>query len=125
MFANEGYLNTAQYIYHIQLGLEITDGFGAVRFNKSDIYKDVPLADDNCSFSAKLKVYPNPFVDKVVLDGFKGTLNEISVYNNMGLKLNVECKVIGNDKFELDLTNVTSGIYFIKSGNVATKVEKN
>lgn len=34
-FIAAGYLNPQQYIYHIQLGLEITNGFGAVRFNKA------------------------------------------------------------------------------------------
>ncbi len=36
-FQNEDWINPNQYIYHIQLGLEITEGYGAVRFNKAEI----------------------------------------------------------------------------------------
>lgn len=124
MFSNEGYINTDQYIYHIQLGLEITDGFGAVKFNKSDIYDDIPLANNEYVFNNKLKAYPNPFIDRVILDGFNGSLNDVSVYNNIGRKLNVKFEFIGDDKLEFYLSDITPGVYYIECGEVTTKIVK-
>lgn len=37
MFIDENFLNPKQYIYHIQFGIEVTSGFGAVRFNELHI----------------------------------------------------------------------------------------
>lgn len=37
MFIDENFLNPEQYIYHIQFGIEVTSGFGALRFNALDI----------------------------------------------------------------------------------------
>lgn len=36
-FMDKGYIKSQQYIYHLQLGLEITKGFGGMRFNKAKI----------------------------------------------------------------------------------------
>ena len=37
IFINQNYMNPSQYIQNIQLGIEVTSGFGAVRFNKFNI----------------------------------------------------------------------------------------
>lgn len=34
MFSSKGFLNTSQYIYHIQFGIEVTSGWGAVEFKE-------------------------------------------------------------------------------------------
>ena len=37
MFIEEDFLNPLQYIYHIQFGVEVTTGWGAVKFNELEI----------------------------------------------------------------------------------------
>lgn len=37
MFSAEGFLNTQQYIYHLQFGIEVTSGWGAVQFHELHI----------------------------------------------------------------------------------------
>ena len=37
IFINQNYINPSQYIQNIHLGIEVTSGFGAVRFNKFNI----------------------------------------------------------------------------------------
>lgn len=34
MFIDEGFLNELQYIYHLQFGVEVTSGWGAIQFNQ-------------------------------------------------------------------------------------------
>lgn len=41
MFANESFLNENQFIYHLQFGIEVTDGFGAVRFNQLNVNSNI------------------------------------------------------------------------------------
>lgn len=36
-FIDNGYINPEQYIYHIQVGIEVTQGYGAVRFNEIEM----------------------------------------------------------------------------------------
>ena len=124
MFSNEGYINIDQYIYHIQLGLEITDGFGAVRFNKSDIYDDTPLANNEYAFNNNLKVYPNPFLDRVTIDDFVGSLDEVSVYNSVGQKLNIKTNIVSDNRIVFDFKNVKPGVYYIQSGKTVNTIVK-
>ena len=37
MFMKENYINPLQYIQNIQLGIEVSDGYGAIKFNQFDI----------------------------------------------------------------------------------------
>lgn len=37
MFIDEGFLNELQYIYHLQFGIEVTSGWGAIQFNQLDL----------------------------------------------------------------------------------------
>ena len=37
IFIKENYLNPLQYIQNIQIGIEVSNGYGAVKFNKYDI----------------------------------------------------------------------------------------
>jgi len=60
-FSSRGYLNEAQYIPNIQVGVEVTDGFGAIRVNKWDIKQNEPVGiRKRKKIDKKLSVFPNP-----------------------------------------------------------------
>ena len=37
IFINKNYLNPSEYIHNIQLGIEVTSGYGAVKFNRYNL----------------------------------------------------------------------------------------
>jgi len=68
----------------------------------------IPMYDARIlSFS----IYPNPATDKLTISGFTGK-GEINIYNTMGAKvLQTE---IANTKSEINIGNLSPGIYFVK-----------
>ena len=119
-FSTAGYLNVSQSIYHIQLGVEVTSGFGAVGFNKF-IFKTTPSTTGITIPASKLNCYPNPVTDLLTVEG---SVDDIAIYNNVGRRVNVKSTIISDDKLILDLSGLKAGIYFIKTSESYKKIFK-
>jgi hypothetical protein len=71
----------------------------------------------------QVKVYPNPAEDKVILESDQDiSAQQIFVRNTMGKKISVAIAPIDRNRFEIDLTGLSSGIYIISSQNIFQKV---
>ncbi|TAL68053.1 MAG: T9SS type A sorting domain-containing protein [Bacteroidetes bacterium] len=83
---------------------------------KRMIFGQFPLSfNDNDNDSNNFTIYPNPINDKLIIKTNK-TINSnyvnIEIYNLLGLK------VLENDyKPEIDVSNLISGVYFLRIGN--------
>lgn len=107
-FSSRAFLNKQQYIPNIQLGLEITDGFGAVRINQWDIKlnKSTNTAIKNNDQKNMIQVYPNPSSGHFKITAPKENTEWI-VYDLLGNK------VTTGRKRTVDLKGFPKGIYLL------------
>jgi len=86
-------------------------------FDLKDLFPEANVGVQEVEHNNHISVYPNPAVDQLSV-----TLNknaEMTIYNIMGQAvLTVEGKAGVNT---LDISNLTSGIYFISAGNDTQK----
>ena len=108
-FSNRGYLNKEQYIPNIQIGIEVTDGFGAVRVNHWRIKPNEPVGiKDNPKVNPELKLFPNPSHGVFRVETSKTDI-EWSIYNITG-------SIVKNGRGRIvDITEHPPGIYFLKT----------
>ena len=67
-----------------------------------------------------IKVYPNPFKDKIHIDGIS-EINKIELYTLSGRKTGIEGKVVNNT---LDLGGLSKGIYVLRINNESVRIIK-
>ncbi len=68
-----------------------------------------------------LNVYPNPAKDKLNVSLSKGNTN-VTIYNSLGVKME-EIRVEGTHQ-EFNISNYSSGMYFVKANNTVVKFVK-
>ena len=118
MYSNAGFLNTNQSIPNIQVGVEVTKGFGALRFNQLEFNSNTLSTNDY--LSDILLFYPNPVEDKLFWKSGNIINSEnTKVYNVLGK----EMKVDFSDNY-INLNSLPTGIYLIKSGSSIKKISK-
>ena len=93
--------------------VEVTDANGCEVTSNSVSYDEGPLGAIDIS-DLEIEVYPNPFRDEVTIDFgrviFDGKINLVDVYG----KLVETYELLSTDKFVIERTNKSSGIYFIE-----------
>lgn len=74
----------------------------------------------------EVNVYPNPTSNQVTIEGDEDELDELRVYNLLGQDLTASIKNLSSTEFKrvLDLSNLNTGTYFIKTKTTAKKVNK-
>lgn len=119
MFSNQGYLNTNQSIPNIQVGLEITNGFGGLRFNQLD-FQISNSTLNTVSPSKNLNVlYPNPTSGKVFVNNKSTDWASLKVFNQVGQEIK---PMISENN--IDLSAFPKGIYYIKLKDRTEKIIK-
>ena len=89
--------------------------FDYIRFKEVDD----PLSNPNHDYP-KVKTYPNPVINELNIDIGNVRIDEISIYNILGIKVhqqNMEFTQNGTMKIKLNLTEISSGTYFLKIKN--------
>ncbi len=136
-FADEGWLDLNQYIYHLQLGIEVTEGYGAVRINKSDIHLSqtsqaipVSVSDGSSSSSevasidaGKPNAYPIPADRFLFVQGRTEDMNHITLFNLLGEKIVTETNPLANGTVCMDVSTLKPGIYILKTKTATRKVQ--
>lgn len=116
---NIGYIDPTQTIYHIQLGIEVTSGYGCVRFNEYNfVSESMPVGIKN-SIIDELKLYPNPVTDMLIIGENAQELNELKVYDLLGQQIDID---INANK--IDFSKLPSGVYIIKTKTTTHKIVK-
>ncbi|MEI6489222.1 MAG: T9SS type A sorting domain-containing protein [Bacteroidota bacterium] len=75
--------------------------------NCSGIGIDEILEQNNVS------VYPNPASNTITIESTKCKVQSIKIYNVLGEQVN-SLKLTGNSKIEIDVSNLTQGVYFVE-----------
>ncbi len=75
----------------------------------------------------RLTVYPNPFKDKIILQGPANLLSELLLVNNLGQIQNgaIEVVELEKNKWEINMENLPKGIYILKTQNGGSILRKN
>jgi len=70
---------------------------------------------------ANVKVYPNPVIDKLVIETAASSgRTQVSILNLEGRLLFTQTIPEGNTEFELDFSNYKSGSYIVQTKNANT-----
>ncbi len=75
--------------------------------------------------TTKFKIYPNPFINSIQIEGVEG-IEKMEIYTITGQKLLLNDKLITKKGVQLtvNLSSLTSGIYFLKVNNIVGKIIK-
>lgn len=79
------------------------------------------LETTTATTNEQISVYPNPISSKIAIVN-DGSSQTIQVFNAFGSL--IQTVTIENDKTEIDLSNQSSGVYFLRIGNYSKKVIK-
>jgi len=72
-----------------------------------------------------ISVYPNPASGNISILAEGGSINSMEIYNIMGEKVYLETDIILQEKFDIDISHLPGGIYFVKAGtNKGVQTEK-
>lgn len=112
MFASNNYLNTTQSIPNIQVGLEITKGFGAVRFNQIDFKLNESTLSNNKFKKQKTQFFPNPVHDKLFWTKQSENINSVKIFDITGKEVKPEIA-----ENYIDFSTLPNGVYYLKTNN--------
>lgn len=107
-FKRYEYMNFDQYIPNIQFGIEVTEGFGALRVNKWEMTLNDQITSIDAKTNGKLVVYPNPTTGRLIIPkAMNWTLRD----SNGSIVLS------GNNQ-SIDISELSKGFYiFIADDN--------
>lgn len=85
-----------------------------------------PLFIEQASFNGKIKIYPNPTTNLITIEGNKIEKDKIKIYNIIGQEVSpfVRINYRNQTKVIVDLTDLPSGIYILKTKTTANIVYK-
>ena len=91
------------------------------RIGKYPLPKSCGVADTthhstgiNTDFKNGISIYPNPSKEKLFVSGYALRGNAIEVRNLYGQVCNTSTSQNGFEGFEINISNLSNGIYFIK-----------
>jgi hypothetical protein len=73
-----------------------------------------------------LKIFPNPTKNYITISGDKTELEQSEIYNSLGKEVTFKTKQISNEgsKLIIDLSNLSDGIYYLRTKKLTKKVSK-
>jgi hypothetical protein len=76
--------------------------------------------------NAQTEIYPNPATNKITIIGSAAELEEIVLYNTLGQDVTTLTKqsIESGGQLIIDLSKLSSGIYYVKTKTTANKVYK-
>ena len=127
----EGAGNTTQNLSYTIIDRNPENGFNYYQLKQVDIDGDFELFDVvsvmvQHDIPLKIKIYPNPSPNVITLEGDPSELDYVLVIHPPGQILNtdLEIKRISDAKIYINLENIPSGIYIVKTrttGNIIRK----
>jgi hypothetical protein len=101
-------------------------GISYYRLKQTDFdgkYEYSKIRSVNLEMTDNLEMYPNPTNNQVTIIGSQSELKQVKIYNTLGQDVTVLTNVIsaGNSKMVIDLSNLSIGMYYIKTKNTANK----
>jgi len=123
--------NSSSLLSYSAIDNDPINGISYYRLNQTDFngqfeYSNIRSVKIEKPLSTKIEIYPNPTNNKITIIGNASELEQINIFNTLGQDISnfttiTEAK---EEKFVIDLSNLTNGIYYIKTKNTANKAYK-
>lgn len=149
-FISQGYIDPNQYVPNIQVGIEVTEGWGAVRFNKSHFTINTSPMDcngdaggtaaiDNCSVCSggNTGIAIDDCLTSINKSQISQSINiyPVPVENMLHIESSNEIKywdlinqlgevVLNGIESDIDVRNLASGVYFLRINSQVFEVIK-
>jgi hypothetical protein len=104
----------ASYYKLMQVDFNGTVNFGGIRSVEIDVESN-----------SDLSIYPNPTFGELKITGEKEQLQNLQLFNSIGQQIKMNILVDGNNSITIDISNLESGVYLIRSENKTYKITKN
>ncbi|MBK9285587.1 MAG: T9SS type A sorting domain-containing protein [Sphingobacteriaceae bacterium] len=96
--------------------LKHVDDMGYYKFSQT-------ILAGNChKMKNELKIYPNPSTDNIHLSGH--LMDELQIYNLIGDVVQRQKVELNSNEADVNIKNLNSGVYFIRSGELSQKFIK-
>ena len=106
-------------------------GISYYRLKQTDLngrftYSKIEMIDNQNISNSEVKLFPNPTKSQITIVGNAFELNQIKIYSIFGQDISSSAKIVSlqESALTLDLSNLKSGFYFIKTKTTANKVYK-
>ncbi|MFT5802856.1 MAG: hypothetical protein ACI956_002679, partial [Nonlabens sp.] len=95
-------------------------------FDERFSYSQIRSINNEDPDDIQIEIYPKPTTAQIYLSGNETELEEISIYNISGQNVTANTKRLENqeNKLMIDLSNLISGMYFIKTKTTVKRVYK-
>lgn len=125
-FSQAGWLNTNQYIYHLQLGVEVTQGWGAVRINhaKMTMNFNTNTGTDPATTRDNVSVYPLPAHTFFRIKGSPEALAAVALFDLTGQNRTAALRLHSETPNCLlaNCSTLSPGVYLLKTGQQTQKI---
>jgi len=111
------------YISSGTFTVTLTTYKGACLESKTKIVSILPVGIEKHNVKTRINIYPNPFIDKIIIEGY--TIDDISIFNLSGQDFSSHVSLIYTEKgLEINTSNLPSGEYILKTDSFANIIYK-
>jgi biopolymer transport protein ExbB len=107
------------------------DGISYYRLKQTDFdgsfdYSQTVTVNFDDIESSSVFIYPNPTSNKIIVEANEHELQQLKVYDMLGQEVTLltSQSSLQNNKIEIDLSGLSSGVYFIKTTTTTSRVVK-
>ena len=96
-------------------------------FNGEFEYSVIKSVNLNMEATSTVQIYPNPTNDQIIVSGDNTELTEIKIFNALGQSVRTYTSIItsqNENSVTIDMSNLSTGLYYIKTKTTANKVYK-
>lgn len=123
--------NSSDFLGYSAMDLDPYEGLSYYRLKQTDFngnyaYYGIKSVNIKNEAYSSIVIYPNPVGNELFISGNENELGQIQIYNTLGqvVSNSVNIATIGKEKIALDLSRLSSGIYYIKTKTSIKKVQK-
>jgi hypothetical protein len=127
----QGAGNSSSIINYETVDFNTHSGISYYRLKQTDFdgqfeYSQIRSVNIERLKNAQTEIYPNPATNKITIIGSAAELEEIVLYNTLGQDVTTLTKqsIESGGQLIIDLSKLSSGIYYVKTKTTANKVYK-
>lgn len=126
----DGAGNSTEEIHYTSIDYSPKAGLQYYRLRQVDFNGDSqlsPIRAINSPVSSGISIYPNPANDFIFIEGLQKNLSSsVSICNELGQNMSQKVAFIqvSEHKMQLDLSNLSKGMYLVTAGSSVMKIDK-
>lgn len=93
-------------------------------FNGQHSYSEIKSI--NISLDSDIEIYPNPTNGQITIEGSQAEIEQLSIFNSLGIDLTSQIRIIEQTDSQqiIDISNLVTGLYFLKTKSTVNTVLK-